>query len=229
MKILARGSKQQLKELQEKIQNSTHLLEFADENQLSVGQINAADLFIDLQFDSTSDRIEQYHGVKVPMLLGAVKIQLAAAIGNKTATPNAPIFGFNSLPTFINRKVAEVSLLHAHQTNELNALMQSLNWDYKLVNDRVGLFTPRVICMIINEACYTLQEGTASKRDIDTSMKLGTGYPFGPFEWADLIGIKEVYEVLAAMYLDTKEERYKICPLLKTQYLKAEKFYPDAN
>lgn len=229
MKILARGSKQQLKELQEKIQNSTHLLEFADENQLSVGQINSADLFIDLQFDSTSDRIEQYHGVQVPMLLGAVKIQLAAAIGNKTATPNALIFGFNSLPTFINRKIAEVSLLHPHQTNELNALMQSLNWEYKLVNDRVGLFTPRVICMIINEACYTLQEGTASKSDIDTSMKLGTGYPFGPFEWADLIGIKEVYEVLAAMYLDTKEERYKICPLLKTQYLKAEKFYPDAN
>jgi 3-hydroxybutyryl-CoA dehydrogenase len=229
MKILARGSKQQLKELQEKVQNSTHLLEFADENQVVVGQINSADLFIDMQFDTLPNHIEQYHGVHVPMLLGAVKIQLAAAIGNKTDTLNAPIFGFNALPTFINRKVAEVSLLHPHQANELNALMQSLNWDYKLVNDRVGLFTPRVICMIINEACYTLQEGTASKRDIDTSMKLGTGYPYGPFEWADLIGVKEVYEVLAALYEDTKEERYKICPLLKTQYLKAEKFYADAN
>ncbi len=229
MKILARGSKQQLKELQEKLQNSTHSLEFADEYQDLIGQINASDLLIDLHFDAVLGRIQQYKGVKVPMLLSAVKIQLAAALSQEDVSLFPPIFGFNALPTFINRKIAEVSLAHPQQKNELNALMQQLGWEYKLVNDRVGMFTPRVICMLINEACYTLQEGTASQKDIDTSMKLGTGYPHGPFEWADLIGIKDVYEVLEAMYSDTKEERYKICPLLKTHYLKAEKFYPNAN
>jgi 3-hydroxybutyryl-CoA dehydrogenase len=86
------------------------------------------------------------------------------------------------------------------------------------------MVTPRILFMIINEACYTLQEGTASKEDIDTSMKLGTNYPFGPFEWANKIGIKHVYETLEAIYLDTHDERYKVCPLLKTMYLKGEEF-----
>ena len=79
--------------------------------------------------------------------------------------------------------------------------------------------------MIINEACYTLQEGTATMSDIDISMKLGTNYPFGPFEWADKIGIKNVYEILENLYNDTKDERYKICPLLKTHYLLKQNFY----
>jgi 3-hydroxybutyryl-CoA dehydrogenase len=56
--------------------------------------------------------------------------------------------------------------------------MKKLDWKYIQVEDRVGMVTPRVIFMIINEACCTLQEGTASMKDIDTSMKLGTNYPF---------------------------------------------------
>lgn len=73
--------------------------------------------------------------------------------------------------------------------------------------------------MIINEAYYTVQEGTASRLDIDQAMKLGTNYPYGPFEWCQRIGIKHVYELLEAVYEDTHDERYKICSLLKREYL----------
>lgn len=83
------------------------------------------------------------------------------------------------------------------------------------------MVTPRIVCMIINEAFYTVQEGTASKEDIDKSMKLGTNYPYGPFDWCSKIGIKNVFELLDAMYTDTREQRYKICPLLKTEYLES--------
>ena len=58
--------------------------------------------------------------------------------------------------------------------------------------------------------------------DIDQGMKLGTNYPHGPFEWCEKIGIRNVYELLEALYEDTKEERYKICPALKKAYLKAQ-------
>jgi 3-hydroxybutyryl-CoA dehydrogenase len=75
--------------------------------------------------------------------------------------------------------------------------------------------------MIINEAYYTVQEGTACRTDIDLGMKLGTAYPKGPFEWSEEIGIDHVYETLEALYQDTKDERYKICPLLKTEYLQS--------
>ena len=102
---------------------------------------------------------------------------------------------------------------------KLSLMCGKLETDFEIVEDRVGMVTPRVICMIINEAFYTLQEGTAEKEDIDLGMKLGTNYPNGPFEWAEKIGIKNVYELLESVYEDTKEERYKICPRLKKEYL----------
>jgi len=48
-------------------------------------------------------------------------------------------------------------------------------------------------------------------------MKLGSQLSVGPFEWCDKIGISDVFETLTALYEDTKDERYKICPLLKTK------------
>jgi 3-hydroxybutyryl-CoA dehydrogenase len=129
------------------------------------------------------------------------------------------LFGFNGLPTFLNRQTIEVSLLKKEDEDTLRKTCAELQTDFLVVEDRVGLVTPRVICMIINEAYYTLLEGTASREDIDLAMKLGSNYPFGPFEWSQRIGIKHVYELLEALYDDTRDERYKICPLLKKEYL----------
>ena len=43
--------------------------------------------------------------------------------------------------------------------------------------------------MIINEAYFTWEAGTSTKEEIDIAMKLGTGYPYGPFEWGEKIGL----------------------------------------
>jgi 3-hydroxybutyryl-CoA dehydrogenase len=137
---------------------------------------------------------------------------------------NMTLYGFCGLPTFLNRPLLEVSLYNPENASQLTEVCAALGTDYRVVQDRVGLVTPRVICMIINEACYTLQEGTATIQDIDKSMKLGTSYPRGPFEWANMIGVSRVYEVLEALWQDTHEERYKVCPLLKTMYLRGESF-----
>ena len=137
----------------------------------------------------------------------------------------APLtFGFCGLPTLLNRPLLEVSLLNPENAPQLAEICAALGTDYRVVQNRVGMVTPRVICMLINEACYTLQEGTASIQDIDKSMKLGTSYPRGPFEWANLIGVSRVYKVLEALWEDTHEERYKVCPLLKTMHLRGESF-----
>ena len=71
--------------------------------------------------------------------------------------------------------------------------------------------------MIINEAYYTVEEGTATREDVDMAMKLGTNYPFGPFEWCERIGSKNVCGLLDAVYEDTKDERYSICRLLRDE------------
>jgi 3-hydroxybutyryl-CoA dehydrogenase len=224
MKILVRGEKIITEELKLKLP----LADITEIQDTDFPQLDLSgyDVIFDLSIDEQASTLKYYAPLKnIPVFVGAVKMQLAAAVNLYGREIQCTLIGINNLPTFINRSLAEVSLLNKTDDKALQQIMQNIGWNYKLVEDRVGMVTPRIIMMIINEACYTLQEGTANMQDIDTSMKLGTNYPFGPFEWADKIGIKHVYETLKAVYDDTHDERYKICPLLKTIYLKNGSFY----
>ena len=224
MKILLRGEKIVTNELKQKL-TAAEVTEIQDSDYPKI-DLSSFDMIFDLSIDENSNALKYYAPLKnIPVFVGAVKTQLAAAANLYGREILCTLIGINDLPTFVNRSLAEVSLLNKTDEPTLHQIMLNLGWEYKLVQDRVGMVTPRIIMMIINEACYTLQEGTASMQDIDTSMKLGTNYPFGPFEWADRIGIKHVYETLKAVYDDTHDERYKICPMLKTIYLKNGSFY----
>ena len=223
MNILILGEKERSDELLKLLNNncSEHKCTVNNES-----EFDNFDIVFDLNFDTDQKHLEVYIGLKNKIIfLSSVQLQLADAFASTKQTTTNTFIGINALPTFIDRSRLELSLLAESQNKALTKIMQTLHTDYTLVSDRVAMVTPRVICMIINEACYTLQEGTANIKDIDLGMKLGTNYPHGPFEWCDKIGIKNVYETLLAVYEDTKDERYKICPLLKTKYLKQESFY----
>lgn len=223
MKILARGSKNRIKELKEKLNTFSYELTELDDSDLLSANVHGYDIIFDLKFDEKQEQLKYYAGLKgIPVFVCAVKQQLAKAAYDYGRKIECGLFGINALPGFLQRSLLEVSLLKETDKDLLNQTLATLNWQATLVADRVGMVTPRIVFMIINEACYTLQEGTASKEDIDTSMKLGTNYPYGPFEWANQIGIKHVYETLEALYQDTHDERYKVCPLLKTAFLKGE-------
>ena len=71
----------------------------------------------------------------------------------------------------------------------------------------------RIIAMIVNEAYFALGDGISTKEEIDTAMKLGTNYPYGPFEWSEKIGLKKIYALL--QNLGNSGERYLVAPLLK--------------
>ncbi|MBI3142539.1 MAG: 3-hydroxyacyl-CoA dehydrogenase [Bacteroidetes bacterium] len=180
---------------------------------------------LDLNADEDTTIIDQLELLSpgTVVIASAVKSSLFEMVNGMA--PDKTVIGMNCLPTFINRPVKEVSLLAQTDSTVLKETMDSLGWEYQVVSDRVGMVSPRIVCMIVNEACYTLQEGTASIEDIDKSMKLGTAYPQGPFEWADMMGVRNVYEVLVALYDDTKDERYKICHLLKEKYQRNGRFY----
>lgn len=83
------------------------------------------------------------------------------------------------------------------------------------VGDFSGLVLRRVLFTIMNEAIYALWEGVASREDIDLGMKLGTGYPAGPLEWADAIGLDRVYDGLRSLQEEYGDDRYRPCPLLR--------------
>ena len=70
--------------------------------------------------------------------------------------------------------------------------------------------------MIINEAFFALEEGVSSKEEIDVAMKLGTNYPYGPFEWQEKIGLQNIYQLLHN--LSEKDKRYSVSPLLRKKY-----------
>lgn len=182
-------------------------------------RIQGHDVVFDFIIEEDPDQFEIYADVSPAIFVNTAKFSLADLAYSLSNQLSCTVFGFNGLPTFFNRPLLEVSILKKEEAMKLNMVLQKLGSEYLIVDDRVGLVTPRVICMIINEAYYTVQEGTATKEDIDTAMKLGTNYPFGPFEWCKRIGIKHVFELLEAVYEDTKDERYKICPLLKREYL----------
>lgn len=184
------------------------------------------DAIFDLNFDDDSENFSIYASLRnKPIFVSALKQQLAEAVYIAGGKVRCQLFGINALPYFLQNDVWEISVFRKFEIPELEKLMHCFNQKWLPVEDRVGLVKARVIFMIINEACYTLQEGTAGIEDIDTAMKQGTNYPFGPFEWCDKIGITDVFETLSALYEDTKDERYKICPLLKTKYLRNETFY----
>ena len=160
----------------------------------------------------------------IPVFVEASADSLLESLEYEGVAPDALLFGYCGLPTLVNRPLLEVSLWSESNRPKLAETCAALGTDYRIVADRVGLVTPRVICQIINEACFTVQEGTATMADVDLSMKLGTNYPHGPFAWANAIGVERVYAVLEAMWHDTHDERYKVCPLLKRQALRGVPF-----
>lgn len=218
MKVLIIGNQNQVNEFELKFGNKNKYT-VVDNTNIDPEILQDHDVIFDFMLDETPDNFELYQNIDgLPVFVNAPKISLAEQIyinGKVTCT----LFGFNGLPTFLNREILEVSLIDKNDAQTLSNICGELGTEFIIVDDRVGMATPRVICMIINEAYYTVQEGTANKTDIDLGMKLGTNYPYGPFEWCEMIGIANVYELLEAVYEDTKDERYKICPLLKKEYL----------
>ena len=218
MNIIVVGSKEQADLIKEKVKGD-HKLLFS--GFLSESHLEKADIVFDFNVEENPENVEQYINYPTMVVfLNSVTFSLAEqAVYQSKVECN--LFGFNGHPTFIERDLLEVSMYHQEDSQVLETVMNNLGLDHQLVDDRVGMVTPRIIAMIINEAYYTVMEGTASRDDIDLGMKLGTNYPMGPFEWVEKWGITNVYEVLEALFEDTKEERYKICPLLKKEYLRA--------
>ena len=218
MNIVVVGSKEQADIIKSKLAG-VHDLFFA--GFLSHAHLEKADVVFDFFMEDNPENLEHYGQNKnLCVFANAVTLSLAEQAAY-TDGVECKLFGFNGDPTFIERNLLEVSVYRDKDKGTLEKLLSGLDIAYQLVDDRVGMVTPRIIAMIINEAYYTVMEGTASKEDIDLGMKLGTNYPMGPFAWAAKWGIMRVYETLEALYEDTKEERYKICPLLKKEYLRA--------
>lgn len=167
--------------------------------------IKDADAFFDLDFLPDDKRIHQLSTVlPKPVFVNSVVETLGKI--------NQPFIRINAWPGFLKRDICEAAVQDEAQKKPAEKIFAQMKWNYQFVPDIPGMISGRIIAMIINEAYYALQDKVSTKKDIDIAMKLGTHYPFGPFEWSDQIGLKKIYELLDE--LNKTDSRYKISEAL---------------
>jgi 3-hydroxybutyryl-CoA dehydrogenase len=166
-----------------------------------------ADVVIDLLFKYDTERIavlKQF--LPKPVIINSVTFTLAVI--------ECPFTRINAWPTFLKRNITELTVLPT-QEDAVKDLFKQLGWNYQLVPDISGMISARVVAMVVNEAYFTFGEAVSTKEEIDTAMKLGTNYPFGPFEWSERIGLENIYELLVT--LNESDKRYEIAPALTAE------------
>ena len=122
---------------------------------------------------------------------------------------------FNPVPV-----MALVEIIRGLQTSDkthatAEALARQLGKAPISVKNSPGFGVNRILCPMINEAVFALQEGLASAVEIDEGMKLGCNHPIGPLALADLIGLDTVLAVMEVFYEGFADSKYRPAPLLK--------------
>ncbi len=134
------------------------------------------------------------------------------------------LIGIGAFPSLLSGRLVELAVSSQTAPPVVSAMeefFKSLNREIALVHDTVGMVMPRILCTIVNEACFTLADSVASRNGIDDAMKLGADYPWGPLEWKDRVGPESIRAVLEALQRVADKQRYAIAPALRQHKARA--------
>lgn len=147
---------------------------------------------------------------------------LCAGNSLAAAARGRDVVGFHCLPPLSESHAVEITRGsgtsdHAHAA--ATRFFHSLGKHVIDVGDAPGLVLGRIVCQLINEAAFAVQEGVGSAEDVDRGVQLGLNYPRGLLQWSDMIGADQVVATLDALQREIGGDRYRAAPLLRRMVL----------
>ena len=184
--------------------------------------LSAVDLAIEAATESEALKLRILKEVDAVVSTGAIIATNTSSISitRLAATMGRPdrFIGthfFNPVPL-----MALVELIRGLQTSDetqqrVEAFVKILGKTSIVAKNSPGFAVNRILCPMINEAVFALQEGLATAEDIDNGMKLGANHPIGPLALADLIGLDTMLSVMEVFYHGFKDPKYRPAPRLR--------------
>ena len=126
---------------------------------------------------------------------------------------------FNPVPVMKLVEVVRTIATDAAVYEEMVAFGAKLGKTPVRAQDSGGFIVNRLLVPYLLDAIRALEERVGSVVDIDNSMKLGCGYPMGPFTLLDFVGLDTTYYISQIMFEEYKEKRFAAPPLLKRMVL----------
>jgi len=157
------------------------------------------------------------HGIICTNTSSLCVIELAA----KTKRPDriAGLHFFNPVPIMKLVEVVKTIATTKHVVDSLFDFARKLGKEPILAKDTTGFVVNRLLVPYLLYAIKVYDEGLASKEDIDMGMKLGCGYPMGPLELLDFVGLDTTYYIAQIMFDEFKDPMMAPPPLLKRMVL----------
>ena len=126
---------------------------------------------------------------------------------------------FNPVPLMKLVEVVRTILTSDEAFDAAFEFTKSLGKDPVAARDNSGFIVNRLLVPYLLDAIRGFEEGIGSIEDIDKAMKLGTGYPMGPFTLLDFVGLDTTYYISQIMFEEYREKRFAAPPLLKKMVL----------
>ncbi len=193
---------------------------------IEVNELKGCNLVIEAIIENMADKLALFK--KLDELLAPDSIMcsntsslciIEMAAGTKRPDKVAGLHFFNPVPIMRLVEVVRTIATTAQTVDALFNFVKRLGKKPVLAKDTPGFIVNRLLVPYLLYAIKAYDEGLASREDIDEGMKLGCGYPMGPLELLDFVGLDTTYYIAQIMFDEFKDPMMAPPPLLKRMVL----------